>query len=73
VSTLARGALLFLLALLAAFPVPALIVSGTCAALIALAAGRRAVRELRGRWWLVTVQRPPLVTAAGTLAPRVYP
>jgi hypothetical protein len=61
VSTLARVALLFLLALLAAFPVPVLTVSGTCAALVMLAAGRRAVRELRGRWWLVTVRRPGLL------------
>ncbi|WP_131733076.1 hypothetical protein [Actinomadura formosensis] len=66
-NTLARVALLVLLALLAAFPVPVLAVTGTGAALVTLAAGRHAVRELRGRWWLVTVQRPGLLAAtAGT-------
>lgn len=60
-----RALLLVMLALLAAYPVPVLAVTGAGAALVMLAAGRRAAGELRGRWWLVTVQRPGLLATTG--------
>ncbi|TDB85668.1 hypothetical protein E1264_20380 [Actinomadura sp. KC216] len=60
-----RVAVLAALALLVSFPVPVVVVTGAGAVGVALAAGRRTVRELRGSWWLVAVRRPGQL-AAGT-------
>ncbi|NVI89665.1 hypothetical protein [Actinomadura sp. BRA 177] len=57
----ARLVILAALALLVLFGWPVAVAIGAGAVVVALAAGRRTVRELRGAWWLVTVQRPGLL------------